>query len=167
MEVMEMMSYKCNKIIYRIPRALHEVRTCVFCFELYLGNWHRLGYIVDAHFIYVTFILHILYAKTVMCLLGINSFNQRNICRLHDCYSFIHYMKNIKHLLMCLFEEEILLEPWEQWVVSFILRSIHSCIHPYTHLFTKYLYFSLTLLSWPTIIILNKTQGQLALTSAS
>lgn len=99
MEVMEMMSYKCNEIIYRIPRALHEVRTCVFCFELYLGNWHRLGYIVDAHFIYVTLILHILYAKTVMCLSGISSFNQRNICRLHDCYSFIHYMKNIKHLL--------------------------------------------------------------------
>lgn len=39
--------------------------------------------------------------------------------------------------------EEIILEPRDWQVDSFILWSIHSSVHSRTHLFTKYLYFVL------------------------
>lgn len=101
---------------------------------------------VDVQLIYLTLTLHLAYAKFCLkCLSDTDSFNPINMCWLHNCYTFVieeRYLGTLPQTV-CLLGEEIILEPRDLQVDSFILWSIHSSVHPCTHLFTKYLYFVL------------------------
>lgn len=102
MEAMETMSYRGNETIHWAANALPEDRTCVCSALSHPGNRHRVWYIADVHFLYLTFSLYLLlYAKfCYKYLLSINSFNPQMFvaCMTAVCWLITWRILSIYHV---------------------------------------------------------------------